>query len=145
MGWVSGARGGWLLRIRPFGAARPVGTSGDGGALTAPGGGGGWTPAYHIDQSRWIRAHLPISRYAARWLPGRNKAHHVIHGGVDLGRYPMRAALEHDGSVIALGRILPHKGLHFLIEGLPESMLLRVVGPIGDAGYYAELRRLAAG
>ncbi len=108
-------------------------------------GGGGWTPAYHIDQSRWIRAHLPISRYAARWLPGRNKAHHVIHGGVDLGRYPMRAALEHDGSVIALGRILPHKGLHFLIEGLPDSMPLRVVGPIGDAGYYAELNRLAAG
>ncbi|PYQ63507.1 MAG: hypothetical protein DMF53_09980, partial [Acidobacteria bacterium] len=36
-------------------------------------GGGGWTPGYQIDQSRWIAAHLPISDYAARHLPrGRN-------------------------------------------------------------------------
>ncbi|MES1211166.1 MAG: glycosyltransferase, partial [Acidobacteriota bacterium] len=34
-------------------------------------GGGGWTPAYQIDQSRWIAAHLPLSEYAARSLPGR--------------------------------------------------------------------------
>jgi glycosyltransferase involved in cell wall biosynthesis len=108
-------------------------------------GGGGWTPAYQIDQSRWITAHLPISRYAARELPGRNRRHWVIHGGVALERFPMRGELEHDGSVVFLGRLLPHKGVHVAIEGLPAGMTLHVVGPAGDAGYLARLQGLAAG
>lgn len=108
-------------------------------------GGGGWTPAYHIDQSRWITAHLPISEYAAQRLHGRNKRHHVIYGGVDLEKYPERKGQKHDGSVVFLGRILPHKGIHFLIEGLPVGIPLKVIGPVGDEGYYARLRGMAAG
>src|SRR5690242_8295604 len=27
-------------------------------------GGGAWTPGFHVDQSRWLTAHLPISQYA---------------------------------------------------------------------------------
>lgn len=108
-------------------------------------GGGGWTPGYQIDQSRWITAHLPISEYAARSLPGRNKRYRVIHGGVDLDRYPMRPRPEHDGSVVFLGRILPHKGIHVLIEGLPAGVPLHVIGPIGEVGYLARLRAAAAG
>jgi glycosyltransferase involved in cell wall biosynthesis len=108
-------------------------------------GGGAWTPGYQIDQSRWITAHLPISRYAASPLPGRNRRSHVIYGGVDLSRYPPRAAAEHDGSVVFLGRILPHKGIHVLIEGLPAGVPLRVMGTAPDAAYLARLRRAAAG
>ena len=114
-------------------------------------GGGGWTPAYQIDQTRWITAHLPISEYAARVLPGRNRRHRVIHGGVDLERHPMRPVdLEgpepaHDGSVLFLGRVLPHKGVQFLIEGLPPEVPLHVVGPTPDGVYLERLGRLAAG
>src|SRR5260370_20629438 len=70
-------------------------------------GGGAWTPGFHLDQSRWITAQLPISRYAARQLPGRAQLHSVIYGGVDLARYPPRPAAEHDGPVGFLGRLLP--------------------------------------
>jgi glycosyltransferase involved in cell wall biosynthesis len=108
-------------------------------------GGGDWTPAYQIDQSRWIAAHLPISEYAARGLHGRNRRHRVIHGGVDLDRYPPRETAEHDGSAVFLGRVLPHKGIHFLIEGLPPGIPLHVIGPALDAGYLERLRSLAAG
>jgi alpha-maltose-1-phosphate synthase len=108
-------------------------------------GGGGWTPAYHLDQSRWITAHLPLSRYAARGLPGRNRRHRVIWGGVDPLRYPMRGELAHDGSLVFLGRLLPHKGIHFLIEGLPPGVPLHVIGPAPDADYRARLARLAEG
>ena len=108
-------------------------------------GGGGWTPGYQIDQSRWIAAHLPISEYAARDLPGRNRRHRVIYGGVDLARHPMRPEPAHDGSVVFLGRVLPHKGIHFLIEGLPPEVPLHVVGPAPDAGYLDRLRGLAEG
>ena len=108
-------------------------------------GGGGWTPGYQIDQTRWIAAHLPISEYAARGLPGRNRRHRVIHGGVDLARYPMRSELRHDGSVVFLGRVLPHKGIHFLIAGLPAGVPLHVLGPAVDPGYLERLRELARG
>jgi glycosyltransferase involved in cell wall biosynthesis len=108
-------------------------------------GGGGWTPGYQIDQSRWITAHLPISAYAARALPGRNQHHRVIHGGVDLARYPARAELAHDGSVVFLGRILPHKGLHFLLAGLPAGVTLHVLGPPADPIYLERLREASAG
>ena len=108
-------------------------------------GGGAWTPGYHVDQSRWMRAHLPISQYAARSLPGRNQRHGVIYGGVELARYPMRPQLTHDGSVVSLGRVLPHKGIHFLIEGLPVGVRLHVVGPANDRDYLGQLRARAAG
>ena len=108
-------------------------------------GGGGWTPAYHIDQSRWIDGYLPISRYAARGLPGRALPCSVLYGGVDTVKFAMRSAVEHDGSVVFLGRLLPHKGIHFLIEGLPEDVPLHVIGPGGDAAYLDRLHQLAAG
>ncbi len=106
-------------------------------------GGGGWTPGYQIDATRWIAAHLPISEYAARSLPGRNRRHRVIWGGVDLERYPARTEAIHDGSVIFLGRVLPHKGIHFLIEGLPPGVPLEVIGPATDGAYLERLRELA--
>lgn len=111
-------------------------------------GGGGWTPAYHVDQSRFLAAHLPISEYAARGLRGKNRRHRVIYGGVDLARYPARAARPeptHDGSVVFLGRVLPHKGIHGLIEGLPPGVPLHVVGPEADPAYAARLRELSKG
>lgn len=108
-------------------------------------GGGGWTPGYQIDITRWIDAHLPISAYAARRLPGRPRPAYVIFGGVDLGRFRMRPRLEHDGSLVFLGRLLPHKGVHHLIDALEGEQELHVIGPAADPGYAAELARRAAG
>lgn len=108
-------------------------------------GGGGWTPGYQIDPSRWIAGHLPISVYAARSLTAGNRRHRVIYGGVDAARYPMRPEPAHDGSVVSLGRVLPHKGVHLLIEGLPAGVPLHVVGPQTDPDYARRLRALAAG
>jgi glycosyltransferase involved in cell wall biosynthesis len=107
-------------------------------------GGGGWTPGYQIDISRWIDGHLPISEYAARSLPGRPRPVHVIHGGVDLDRFRMRPRLEHDGSLVFLGRLLPHKGVHHLIDALDGERELHVIGPVADPAYLDELVRRAA-
>jgi glycosyltransferase involved in cell wall biosynthesis len=108
-------------------------------------GGGAWTPGFHIDQSRWMAGHLPLSEYASKPLPGRPLPYAVIYGGVDLDRYALRAPLEHDGSVVFLGRVLPHKGIHFLVEGLPPGVPLHVVGPFSDPAYLERLRALATG
>lgn len=108
-------------------------------------GGGGWTPGYHIDVSRWITAQLPISRYAARDLIARGVPHQRIMGGVDLARYPCRERWEHDGSVVFLGRLLPHKGIHHLLEGVPGNIAVHVIGSTTDLEYKERLVRLATG
>ncbi len=108
-------------------------------------GGGGWTPGYHVDIGRWLNGHLPISNYAAQGLPRGHRSACVIYGGVDLDKFPARTELCHDGTVIFLGRILPHKGIHHLIEGLPEECQLRVIGPIASDDYLDRLKLLALG
>lgn len=109
-------------------------------------GGGGWTPAYQIDQSRFLDGHLPLSEYAAGALPGRRRRPAtIIYGGVDLDRYPPRPAPEHDGRILFLGRLLEHKGIHHLIEALPPGRALDLVGPAGDPAYRKRLESLADG
>ena len=116
-------------------------------------GGGAWTPGYQIDPSRWVTAFLPVSEYAAAGLRGGRRPVHVIYGGVDLDRYAMRPApagggrpaAEHDGTLVFLGRILPHKGIHHLIAGLAPGIPLHVIGTEIDPGYRERLGRLAAG
>jgi glycosyltransferase involved in cell wall biosynthesis len=106
-------------------------------------GGGGWTPGFQIDQSRWLTGHLPISVYASRSLPGRLLPSRVIYCGVDLSRYRVRSAPEHDGSIVFLGRVLPHKGIHFLIAGLPSEMTLHIIGSERDPSYLRRLETMA--
>ncbi len=108
-------------------------------------GGGGWTPGYHVDQSRWITAQLPLSEYAARSMPGRQCPHRVIHAGVALDRFALRPRPSHDGSLAFLGRLLPHKGVHGLLAALPEGRVLRLIGSAPDRAYLERLRALAQG
>ncbi len=108
-------------------------------------GGGSWTPAFHIDQSRLITAHLPISRYAAALVEGANRCSSIIYGGADVERFLPRTGAEHDGSVVFLGRILEHKGIHLLIDGAPDDVDVQVIGTVSDASYLERLRRLAEG
>lgn len=108
-------------------------------------GGGGWTPGYQIEIDRWVAAELPISAYAAADLARSGRRFEVIYGGVDLDRYPQRPLADHDGSVVFLGRILPHKGIHLLIEALPAEVPLHVVGSGSDPAYLDRLRTLATG
>lgn len=108
-------------------------------------GGGGWTPGYHIDQSRWITGQLPLSEYAARGLPGRPRPHRVIYGGVDVEKWRMREGVGHDGGLVFVGRLLPHKGLHDAIDGLPPNVTFHILGNAPNADYLGVLRARAAG
>lgn len=108
-------------------------------------GGGSWTPGYQIDQSRWLDGHLPLSEYAARSLPGRPRPHRIILGGVDLTAFERRREPVHDGSVVFLGRILPHKGIHHLVEAMTPERTLHIIGPVVDASYLDHLQRLSSG
>jgi glycosyltransferase involved in cell wall biosynthesis len=109
-------------------------------------GGGGWDISGYISTDAWFHGHLHISAYS-RDVFGHAKypKAHVIGGGVDTEKFaPDPAVPRHDGEVVFVGRILPHKGINYLIQALPPGMRLRVIGPAPDPVYLSDLQRLAA-
>ncbi len=68
----------------------------------------------------------------------------VIYGGVDSDRFrPGRTPKTN--SVLFVGRILPHKGVDYLIRATTADMRLDVVGRVHDEDYYSYLVRLSQG
>jgi len=108
-------------------------------------GGGGWDVSGYLSTDRWFHGHLHISEYSRRVFGhATNPRACVILGGVDSARFAPDRTVPRSGDVLFVGRLLPHKGLNYLIEALPEDMRLRIIGPPGDPRYAADLHRLAA-
>ena len=109
-------------------------------------GGGGWDISAYLSTDRWYRAHLHISEYSRKVFHQEGQRwSYVILGGVDTGKFSPDPAILRDGTVLYVGRLLPHKGVDILIRALPDDMRLMVVGQPMHNDYFAELQRLAAG
>jgi len=109
-------------------------------------GGGGWDISGYVSTDRWYRAHLHISEFSRRVAgqAGWERAR-VIFGGVDTAKFSPNGAPAADGPILFVGRLLPHKGLDYLIEALPDGATLEVIGQSFDDSYTARLRQLASG
>ncbi len=109
-------------------------------------GGGGFDVSAWLSTDRWFDGHLHISEYS-RAIAGHRGAPwaHVIMGGVDSEKFSPAAQTARDGAVLFVGRLLPHKGVNYLIEALPQGMKLRIVGQAPEQRYLSDLRALAAG
>jgi glycosyltransferase involved in cell wall biosynthesis len=109
-------------------------------------GGGGWDVSAYLATDRWYHGHLHLSEYSRKLYghEGRPFAH-VIFGGVDSEKFSPVAASERPPSVLFVGRILPHKGINYLIEAMPPDLELTIIGAPYDQRFLAELKRLAAG
>ena len=111
--------------------------------------GGGFNLNRWLPLLRLAAGALCISRFSADYLarvhrvrPGRLR---VIFGGVDLDRYPFTETQAGRRRAVFLGRLVPHKGVEHLLEGLPAGWEAVVVGTPYDPAYGARLRELAAG
>ncbi len=111
-------------------------------------GGGGWDISSYISTDRWYQAHLHISEYSRKIFGHAERSWaKVIMGGVDTVKFhPSTSPIPHDQRrVLFVGRVLPHKGVNDLIQGLPEGLGLDVVGHEGDTRFRDDLRKLAEG
>ena len=107
-------------------------------------GGGGLDVSTYVSTDRWFHGHLHVSEYS-RKVSGheRNPRARVILGGVDTSMFAPHPG---DGeAVLFVGRLLPHKGVHDLIDSLPPRVPLRIIGRAMDAEYLNLLRAHAAG
>ena len=109
-------------------------------------GGGGWDISGYISTDRWFDGHLHISEYSRKVFGHENlKRAHVISGGVDTEKFCPAEVTSEKKSVLYVGRLMPHKGINYLIEALPEDLALRIVGQPSESAYTQTLRQLAKG
>jgi glycosyltransferase involved in cell wall biosynthesis len=107
-------------------------------------GGGGFDVSGYLSTDRWFHGHLHISKYSRKVAghDGSRRAR-VILGGVDADKFSPAEAP--DEGVLFVGRLLPHKGVHDLIDAVAPDVPLRIVGRALDPDYANTLRAHAAG
>jgi glycosyltransferase involved in cell wall biosynthesis len=109
-------------------------------------GGGGWDISSYISTDSWYHGHLHISQYSRKMFKQEHARNaHVIFGGVDLRKFSPDQSVPKSKTVLFVGRLLPHKGINYLIEALPRDMCLEMIGQPYDGKFFAELQRLSAG
>jgi glycosyltransferase involved in cell wall biosynthesis len=109
-------------------------------------GGGGWDISAYVSTDRWFHGHLHISEYSRTVFGHSDKPWaRVILGGVDTELFGPDATASRNGRPLFVGRILPHKGVRTLVNALPASMELDVVGPPNGTGTVEALKTLPNG
>ena len=109
-------------------------------------GGGGWDISAYVSTDRWYRGHLHISEYSKQIFGHATRVWaHVILGGVDTEKFSPDDSIGRDGTVLFVGRLLPHKGVNDLVSAVAPEMPLQLIGQPGDSNFLEDLQTLAAG
>lgn len=109
-------------------------------------GGGGWDISGYVRTDSWYHGHLHISEYSRHVAAHRNNPRaHVILGGVDSQKFSPSCLSHHAGGVLFVGRILPHKGVDYLIEAIPPDLRLDIYGGAFDVPFFDKLQERARG
>jgi len=93
-----------------------------------------------------------IKRKIIELIPSAKKKLFAVHNSIDLKEFPKRMP-EKKKRIVFVGRILEHKGLHYLIESMKElrgnypEWALSIIGPKGefnreDEGYYIKIKKM---
>lgn len=122
---------GWLIRTPTF--------------QTDLAGGAAIRPSRYIPMSNLMTRFLPISEFNREINHQITRPSTVISSGVDIDAFrPDPAVSRVPGTIAYVGRLFDGKGLHLLIDALPEGARLEVVGN-GEPAYVARVKALAAG
>jgi glycosyltransferase involved in cell wall biosynthesis len=112
--------------------------------VTDLGGGSGLSLSYHLPTWRGINAFLAISEFNRNAQAALPVPSSVVYGGVDLDVF-QPGPQPKERSVLTVGRLLMHKGIHVLIEALDDRTRLDVVGSPHDAEYTKRLHEMSRG
>jgi len=109
-------------------------------------GGGGWDLSAYISTDRWFNGHLHISQYSRHSAGHRGKPWaHVISGGVDVDKFSPDESVSRTRTALFVGRLLPHKGVTYLLDAIGPGLELEIVGRPYDEQYFQALKRAAVG
>lgn len=109
-------------------------------------GGGGWDISGYVSTDRWYEGHLHISQYSRKIAGHEDKPWaHVILGGVDTDKFSPESRVPRDGTVLYVGRLLPHKGVNDLIDAAPADAPVELIGRPYSDRFLEDLRRKSEG
>jgi glycosyltransferase involved in cell wall biosynthesis len=116
--------------------------------FTTDAGAGGYGLHRLWDTRSLYSGHLHISDFSRRHFGHENlPSATVIHGGVNIARFYPDTNSHRTNEVLFVGRLLPHKGINYLIDAVQTDIPLRIIGRrFRHAAAYRELLvRMAAG
>ena len=113
------------------------------------GGGDRFAFSYHLPVLNRVDAFLLISDYSKRlWerapLKSRPKKLQVIYGGVDTEKFSPGNG-NRAKKALFVGRLLPHKGVDYLLDAIEGQLSLDVVGRVYHEDYFLLLRDKSKG
>lgn len=118
--------------------------------VTDYGGGGSLTLSKRLPVFEGYQNAIAYSRFGLELLPSELKRKAVlIKGGIDTERFCPNGTKNREKKILYVGRILPHKGIDYLVEGFRlldrSDYTLRIVGRVYSEEYYEYLKRLSSG
>lgn len=111
-------------------------------------GGGGYGLYRLANVDRYFDGHLHISEYSRKVFGHERRMNaSVILGGVDTTKYVPDDSVTDRAGVVYVGRLLPHKGINYLVEAVDDAIPLQLIGrPWRHAKpFYDLLHQLAKG
>lgn len=93
---------------------------------------------------------ITYSRFGLDFIPTTlQKKAILVKGGIDTDRFCPDLSLEKESTVLYVGRILPHKGINYLIEAFRSfyqpDYRLKIIGKVYNNTFYQDLKQLAEG
>lgn len=108
-------------------------------------GGGGRSMMFRLRLYSLVPSFVLISEFSQSLLPRSTWKHaKVVRGGVDLARFRFSDA-SRQRQVVQVGRIMPHKGINYLIDAAGDDIPVVVAGKVIDQAYYQHLERQSEG
>ncbi len=94
---------------------------------------------------RYVREFLLISEFNRGLNHRVQRPSRVIYGGVNTDFFSPDSVKADEPRFLYVGRIFDGKGIHDLIDALPEGAVLDIAGQCHDSGYLQELRKKSEG
>jgi glycosyltransferase involved in cell wall biosynthesis len=118
--------------------------------VTDYGGGGSLTLNKRVPVLEGYQNAIAYSRFGLDLMTPEWKQKAVlIKGGIDTERFCPNGNKKREKKILYVGRLLPHKGIDYLIEGFRlldrSDYTLKIIGRVYSEEYYEYLKRLSAG
>lgn len=118
--------------------------------VTDHGGGGGIVLNRYLPVFKFYRNLIAQSYFVDQCIPPELKSKLVlIKGGIDTNKFFPNSPVEREKKILYVGRILPHKGINYLIEAFRlldrSNYKLTILGRVYSEQFYQDIKQLAEG
>jgi len=107
-------------------------------------GGGGRNYAHRLKTGEHVTGFLFVSRHSASEYPQFAHKTRIVYGGYNTAMFYPRA-VPREKRAIFTGRLIPFKGINYLVEGIDADIELHLIGRPYHPRYLEMLKKLAEG